>query len=102
MSHKILLVNGVFHEFIFFKKYGTLYSSLKNFVTRKMTRKSASADQTSFIIDLMHGYDESKLTDIEVIKNESFYNTVLTKPKKVFLDTKKDKKRNKKLLSKEI
>ena len=40
----------------------------------------------------MYGYDESKLTDIEAIKNEFFYNTVLTKAKTVFLDTKKTKK----------
>ena len=44
----------------------------------------------SFIINLMYGYDESKLTDIEVIKNEFFYNTVLIKARKFFLDTKKN------------
>ena len=40
----------------------------------------------------MHEYDESKLTDIVVIKNEFFYNIVLTKAKKVFLDTKQNPK----------
>ena len=36
------------------------------------------------------GYNESKLIDIKAIKDEFFYNTVLTKAKKVFLDTKKN------------
>ena len=69
-----------------------------------MTINSASADQISLIIDLMHEYDESKLIDIEVINNGFFYNTVLTKVKEVFWDTKKKKiqKRNKKFLSKEM
>ena len=48
----------------------------------------------------MYGYDESKLTDIEAIKNEFFYNTVLTKAKTVFLDTKKTKKGIKSFFSK--
>ena len=104
LSYKILLVNGVFREFNFFKRYGSLYSLLKNLVTRKMTINSANADQISFIIDLIHGYDESKLTDIETIKNEFFYNTVLIKAKNVFLDTKENPKKgaSKKFPSKEI
>ena len=32
----------------------------------------------------MHGYNESKLVDIDTMKNELFYNTVLTKTKNVF------------------
>ena len=83
-SYKILLLNVVFHEFNFFTKYGTLYSLLKNLLIKKMTINSASADQISLIIDLMHEYDESKLIDIEVINNGFFYNTVLTKVKEVF------------------
>ena len=89
LSHKILLPDGVFHEFSFFKKYGTLYSLLKDLVTRKMTINSANADKIFFMVDLMHAYDEGKLIDIETINNKFFYNTVLTKAKKVFLDTKK-------------
>ena len=42
----------------------------------------------------MRGYNESKLVDMEAIQNVSFYNTVLTKAKKAFLDTKKIKKRD--------
>ena len=91
MPYKILLLNDVFHECNFFKKYGTLYSLLKDLVTGKMTINSANANQISFIIDLMHRYDERKLIDIETIKNEFFYNTLLTKAKKVFLDTKRNK-----------
>ena len=41
----------------------------------------------------MHGYDKSKLTDMEAIKNAFFYNDVFKKAKKVFLDTKKISKR---------
>ena len=32
----------------------------------------------------MNGYNESKLIDIKAIKDEFFYNTVLTKQKKLF------------------
>ena len=91
-SYKILLPDGKFHEFIFFKKYGTLFSLLEDLVTSKMAVNSANANQISFIINLMYGYDESKLTDIEAIKNEFFDNTVLTKAKTVFLDTKETTK----------
>ena len=37
----------------------------------------------------MNEYNESKLIDIKATKDEFFYNTVLTKAKKYFLDTKK-------------
>ena len=40
----------------------------------------------------MNGYIESKLADIKAIKDEIFCKTVLTKAKKVFLETKKNKK----------
>ena len=42
----------------------------------------------------MNGYNESKLIDIKAIKDEIFYNIVLTKSKEVFLDTKKNSKKN--------
>ena len=57
-----------------------------------MTINSANDDQISFIIDLMHRYDEDKLIDIETMKDEFFYSTVLTKAKEVFLDTKNNSK----------
>ena len=41
----------------------------------------------------MDGYNESKLTDTKATKDEFFYNTVLTKAKKVFVDTKKNSKK---------
>ena len=66
---------------------------LENLVTKKMTIDSANADQISLIINLMDGYNKSKLTDTEAIKNEFFYNAVLTKSKRVFLDTKKVEKK---------
>ena len=66
---------------------------LENVVTKKMTIDSANADQISLIINLMDGYNKSKLTDTEAIKNEFFYNAVLTKSEKVFLDTKKVEKK---------
>ena len=56
---------------------------MKDLVNRKMTINSANADQISFIIDLMHGYDEGKLIDIET-KNDFFFNTALTRAKKSF------------------
>ena len=52
--------------------YGGLYSLLEDLVTRKMTVNSTNADQISFIINLMNGYNESKLIDIKAIKDEFF------------------------------
>ena len=78
LSYRILLSDDKFHEFSFFEKYGTLYDLLENLVTKKTTINSSNANQTSFIIELMHGYDEGKLI------------------------LKKIKKRDKKLFSKEI
>ena len=77
-----------------FKKYGTSYDLLENLVSKKTTVNSANADQISFIINLMNGYNESKLIDIKAIKDEFFYNIVLTKSKEVFLDTKKNSKKS--------
>ena len=35
LSYRILLSDGKFFEFTFFKKYGTLYDLLENLVTKK-------------------------------------------------------------------
>ena len=35
LPYKILLSDGKFHEFNFFKKYGTLYDLLENQITKK-------------------------------------------------------------------
>ena len=70
LSYRILLSDSKLHEFNFFKKYGTLYDLLENLATKKTTVNSANADQIPFIINLMNGYDESKLTDIKEIKDE--------------------------------
>ena len=89
LFYRILLSDGKFHEFNFYKKYGILYDLLLNLVTKKTTVNSANDDQISFIINLMNGCSERKLIDIKIVKDEFFYNTVLAKAKKVFLDTKK-------------
>ena len=70
----------------------TLYDLLKNLVTKKTTLKSANADKIYFIIKLMDGYNETKLIYIKAIKDDFFYNTVLTKAKKVFLEARKNSK----------
>ena len=72
---------------------------LENSVTKKTPVNSQNADQISFIINLMNGYNKSKLIDIKTIKGEFFYNTVSTKANKLFLDAKKIQKRDKKLSS---
>ena len=90
ISYRILLSDNKFHEFNFFKKYGTLYDLLENLATKKTTVNSANADQMPFIINLLNGYNESKLIDIKAIKDEFFYNTVLTKAKKDSIDTRKN------------
>ena len=43
LSFKILLLDGTFHEFTFFKKYGTLYSLLEILVTKKTTVNNENA-----------------------------------------------------------
>ena len=60
----IMLPDNKFHEFSFLEKYGTLYSLLEHLLRKKTTVDSVNTDQISFIINLMHGYDESKLTDM--------------------------------------
>ena len=88
LSYRILLSDGKFHEFNFYKKYSTLYELLENLVTKETTVNSANADQISFIINLINGYNESKMIDIKTTKDKFFYSTALTKAKKVSLDTK--------------
>ena len=58
LSYKVLFPNDEFHEISFLKKYGTLYRLLEGLVTRKTTVNLANVDQTSFIINLMHGYND--------------------------------------------
>ena len=55
LSYRILLFDGKFHEFIFFKIYDTLYDLPENLVTKKTTVNSANADQITLIINLMNG-----------------------------------------------
>ena len=91
--YRNLLSDGKFHEFSFFKKHGTLYDLLENLVTKKAIVNSANGDQRSFIINLMNGYNEGTLIDVKATKDKFFYNTVLTKAKIAFLDTKKIQKK---------
>ena len=58
LSNKILLSDGTFHEISLLKKHGSLYSLLENLVTRKTTINGANADQVSFIINIMHEYND--------------------------------------------
>ena len=44
LSYRILLSSGKFHEFNFYKKYGTLYDFLENVVTKKTTVNSANTE----------------------------------------------------------
>ena len=49
----------------------------------------------------MHGYNDWDLFDMKIPVSKVFYNSVFTKAKEVFLDTKKQEK-NKKLFSKQL
>ena len=93
LSYKILFPDSTFHIINFLNKYVTLFSLLEGLVTRKMTLNNANADQISFMINLMHGYDEGKLYDIKELKSRFFRNTILTKASDVFLNTKKNPKK---------
>ena len=90
LSYKVLFPDSKFHIINFLKKYDTLFSLLEDLVTRKMTVDDANADQLSFIINLMCGYDEKKLYSKEQVKSSFFHNTILTKANSVSLDTKKN------------
>ena len=90
LSYKILLPEGIFHEISFLREYGSLYSLLENLVTRKTTVNSANVDQISFIINLMHGYNDwdfDKKTQIDLEKGRS-HNIALARANDIFLDTK--------------
>ena len=104
LSHEFLLSNGRPDELNFFKKYGPLYSLLESLLIKITDVDSANAGQLSFIIDLMRGYDKSKLIDIETIKDKIyFHSALLTTAERVFLDTKKNpEKRIKSFFSTEI
>ena len=72
----MLFADGKFHEIIFLKKYGTLYSLLEDLVTRKMTVNNANADQISFRINLMHGYNGCNFGNkacMDLEKGRSYY-----------------------------
>ena len=61
LSYKILFYdedNVRSHETNFLKTYGTLYDLLEHLVTSKMNIDNANADQISFIINLMRGYNK--------------------------------------------
>ena len=95
LSYKIILLDVTFHGISFLKKYGSLFSLLKNLVTRKMTANSANTDQMSFIINLMHGYydwDFDKKAQID-LESGRFHSIVLTKANDVSLDTNKNLKK---------
>ena len=60
---------------------------LEDLVTGKATRHSANIYQTSFIINLMHGYNEAGFdnkTHMGLEKGGFFYNIVLTKANNFF------------------
>ena len=74
LFYKIPLLDGTFHENSFLKKFDTLFSLLKDLVTRQMTVNSANAGQVSFIINLMHGYNDwnfDKKTQIDLERGRS-------------------------------
>ena len=63
---------------------------LEILLAKKTSLDSINVDQISFITNLIRGYDESKLIDIETIKDKSYlHNTLLTKVEIIFLDSKK-------------
>ena len=85
------------------KSYGTLYNLLDNLLTSKITTSDADADQISFIISLMHGYNKNDLFDerTDIVKKGKYWkNKTLTKASKII--KKKSKKRNKKFLRKKL
>ena len=65
------------------RSHGTLYNLLEDLVTSKITVDIANADQISFIINLMHGYENKGLfdkeTDMSVKKRESWKKESLTR-----------------------
>ena len=90
LCYKLLFPDSKFQIINFLKKYDTLSIFLEGLVTKKMTVSSANADQISFIINLMYGYSDEKLYGIEEAKSNFFCSTALIKSKNVFLNTKKN------------
>ena len=90
IDYKNLFPDSTFYIISFLKKCGTLSSLLEGPVTRKMTVDSANFDQISFIIKLMHGYNEGELYGIKELASKFFRNTILRKANEVFLDAKKN------------
>ena len=84
LSYKLLFPDSKFQIINFLKKYDTLSSFLEGLVS------SANADQISFIINLMYGYSDEKLYGIEEAKSNFFCSTALIKSKNVFLNIKKN------------
>ena len=84
LSYKILFPDSTFHITNFLEKYGTLLSLLESLTTKKVTVNSANSDQISFIINLMHGYDDWRLYGLRESKSEFFHNTILTSAKNNF------------------
>ena len=73
LSYETLFPDGSLHKISFLKKYGTLSSLLKDLVTRKVNLNNANDAQKSFIVDLMHGYNDwdfDKKTDGILIKKQ--------------------------------
>ena len=84
--------NSRLHEFNFSKKIWYLIWLVRRFTNlKKLAVDNVNIDQISFIIGLMKGYDESKLIDLETIKDKSYFPSVfLTKTQRIFLDAEKD------------
>ena len=59
IDYNNLSFSGNFHKTNFLKKYGTLYSLLKDLVTNEMTLQNATDAKINFINDLiLSGYNE--------------------------------------------
>ena len=64
MSYKIYFGekdSNRFYAIDFLKKYSMLYDVLDNLFTSKITIDNVNADQITFIIDLIHGYEKNDL-----------------------------------------
>ena len=76
------------HEINFLKNFGMLYNLLDNLLASKITTNNVNADQISFIINLMNGYDKDDLFDegkeMNVNKGKSWEKKPLTKANKNF------------------
>ena len=76
MSYQILFCdedNVRPHEINFLEKYGMLYDFLQNLVTSKINIDDANADQISFVINLIWGYNKNDLFDNETCNKKSIF-----------------------------